>query len=54
MLCFEVTQSSRKSGKEMQRQDVAFLMQAFPLFKVQTEYLMSYNAYSFWSNQIMR
>lgn len=54
MLCFEVTQSSRKSGKEMQRQDVAVLMQVSPPFNVQTEYLMSYNAYSFWSNQIMR
>lgn len=55
MFCFEVTQSSRKSGKEMQRKDVAVLRQVCPLFNVKTvEYFMSSNAYSFLSNQIMR
>ena len=55
MFCFEVTQSSRKSGQEMQRKDVAVLRQVFPLFNVQTvEYFMLYTAYSFLSNQIIR
>ena len=55
MFCFEVTQSSRKSGQEMQRKDVAVLRQVFPLFNVQTlEYFMLYTANSFLPNQIMR